>query len=246
MTLAFRICGAISLLSLAAVSPDADGQPAVPASDEADASVEFHSVKILEGTDPAFEAEVQRQLQESEGYQRERARDIAQVNYERRSMRQQGYIIADMATVSVHADIVTSRFMVPRSNIEDRLGFDPAAFHLGYQVIGVLYDPSDDGSVHDLTTVLEHPVLGTIRIRERNLATEPRGRMAKYIYGPRFDLEVNGFPALLTVYRTRDGKSGRSDLTVLTDTKLYTVGTGSALLPEDPRYPVLFDVAATL
>jgi len=246
MTLAFRISGALAILYVSTVAPGAAGQPSPRAQDQADASVEYHSVKILEGTDPAFEAAVQKQLQESEDYQRERARDIAQVNYERRSMKQQGYIIADDATVNVHADMITSAYLVPASDIEDRLAFDPAAFHLGLEVIGVLCDPADDGSVHDLTTVLAHPVLGTIRVRERSLATEPRGRMAKYLYGPRFDLKVNGFPALLTVYRSEDGKSGRSDLTVLTDTKLYTVGAGSALLPEDPRYPVLFDVAATL
>jgi hypothetical protein len=246
MTLTLQICGATALLCLAANASAAAGQPTPRASDEADASVEFHSVKILDGTDPAFEAAVRQQLKESEGYQRERARDIAQVNYERRSMKQQGYIVADDATVNVHADMITSPHLVPPSDIENRLGFEPAAFHLGLEVIGVLCDPADDGSVHDLTTVLVHPVLGTIRIRERSLATEPRGRMAKYLYGPRFDLKVNGFPALLTVYRSEDGKSGRSDLTVLTDTKLYTVGAGSALLPEDPRYPVLFDVAAAL
>ncbi len=208
----------------------------------------FESIKIVESSDPEFDAEFRAQWENSDENRNQRDRDRTRAWHERTAMKNSGYIITDQQTAGLHQWLVSHESLVDQANVEPMLGFQPAAFHLGLPVVGVYHDEPTikGGQLHDIITILDHPTLGKIRVSERSFSTEPKGRLARYIHGPKFDLNVNGNPALLTVYVTTDGVSGRTDLSVMTRTKLVTVGVGVALLKTDPRYEVVTDIASRL
>jgi len=59
-------------------------------------------------------------------------------------------------------------------------------------------------------------------------------------------MTVNGNPALLSVLKSRDGKSGRTVLAILTNTQLLYLSAGKALLKDDPLYSDFMKLAAML
>lgn len=212
-------------------------------SDDVD-NFEFGPIEIVKGTKPIPEAK--RLWQESEAYKESMAADKAASRAEREAMARDGYVTAPTESIASHDAYVNQS---GKSRMEDLFGvlaYDPVADDIGYEVVGVIPDPPlEDGKIHDTTTVLDHPTLGRIFIRERSIATEPRSS-SKYIYAPKFDLEVNGSPALLTVLRSEDRKSGRTVLSILTDTQLLHVSVGKAIMKEDGLYGDLMDVGARL
>jgi len=205
---------------------------------------EFGPIEIVKGTEPISHG--RRMWLESDDYKESIEADKAVARAEREAMARDGYIIASAEAIALHSQYVEEPGKSRMVDLYLTLGYDPVADDIGYEVVGVIPDPPlEDGLIHDTTTVLNHPTLGQIFIRERSIATEPR-TSSKYIYAPRFDLRVNGNPALLSVLKSQDGKSGRTVLSILTETQLLHLSVGIAIMGDDKLYEDLMDVARRL
>lgn len=207
-------------------------------------------VKIVDGTDPAYEAEIRKQMGSGPMFQKERAADHALVRTETETeteaMQKNGYIVVEERYIDIHDATAAMPNRASQTEVIPWLVFEPAVFDLSIEIIGIHYDIAKDGKVHELATILEYFDLDTIIVEERSIATEPRGKMSKYLYGPKFDHSVNNNQALLHVYQGADGLAGRTGLTVLTKTKLYSVDVGKPLVENETGYTVLFDIASKL
>ena len=224
----------------------APGLPASPgiAQTEEDSSFDFVQIEIVKGTEPGWESPEMRAFRQSEDYQELLAADEASARADWQAMKDKGFITASEMVVNTHVAVASSQDAVAADSIADLLAFEPVAFSLGMEVYGVLPEVApEDGKIHDLTSLLRHPVFGNILVQERSLATEPRWRQSKYVYWPLTGMEINDHPAIYRVYKSRDGKRGRSAIMILTESRVVSLSVGIPLMRDDPRYQTFMDLA---
>jgi len=205
----------------------------------------FVRIKLVEGTDQGYEDRIDQAFASNPDFVKQQNEDRKLVRDEQSAMKNMGYIVTDEENVNIFSDIVSSPNVVDQASVYPSLGFNPAAFDLGYEIKGVIPDESKDGKIHYLTTIIDHYALGILTIEERSIATEPKGKRAKYLYGPKFDLTISGNPALLRAYQTSDGKKSRSSLSVLSKEKLLSVGIGRVIEEGSNEYNILTEIASS-
>jgi len=233
-SLANFTCGVITLMVISL--------PTFSQSEDSD----FQEVMIIEGSDLGAEEHMRATRRDDPGFKAQRKADRELVIKERHAMKKNGFIITDEIGADLHNAVVYNPYKEDVEKVIPLLGFDPSAFHLGYDISGVLYDVADDGRVHDITTILAHPELGLITVRERSIGSEPKPKRSKYIRGPKFDIKVNDNRALLRAYQTKGGEKARTALTVLNSSKLYTVSVGAVLIEGTPGYEEIFNIASKI
>jgi hypothetical protein len=161
------------------------------------------------------------------------AEDQRIVLAQRKEMKKNGFVVASEEEVSAMYYYLGD---IPERKapdvVEPAMGFRSTALSSGLTIVGVYGEPSDDGKYYDIVSVADSESLGSVIIEETKTGGEYGIRRLRI---PRFDLSINGNPALLSVIKTADGGTGLSTLLILTDesfmsiTVLYAVQEGTVL-----------------
>jgi hypothetical protein len=127
--------------------------------------------------------------------------------------------------------------------VEPAMGFRSTALSSGLTIVGVYGEPSDDGKYYDIVSVAESESLGSVIIEETKTGGQYGIRRLRI---PRFDLSINGNPALLSVIKTADGGTGQSTLLILTDETFLSITVFYAVEEGTVFYDNFFELAHEL